>query len=123
MKFLTDQDVYQLTIEFIKGLGHEVVRVKDVGLSTASDEKILTYALSQKLILITRDNDYGALVFLKRKKHYGVIFLKIEPRYVDIVHRELKRILIEHSKEGLAGCFVVAEPGRHRIRMLLKRSS
>lgn len=122
MKFLTDQDVYQLTIEFIKGLGHEVVRVKDVGFSTASDEEILAYALSRKLILITRDNDYGALVFLTHKKYYGVIFLKIEPAYVDIVHEELNRLFKEGSEGKFIGCFIVVEPGRHRIRKLRQQN-
>lgn len=116
MRFLIDQDVYQLTIEFIRNLGHKVIPVKDVGLASASDETILTYALSHKLILVTRDNDYGALVFLKRKKHHGVIFLQIEPLYVNIVHEELKQVLKEHAKEKFVSCFVVVEPGRHRIR-------
>lgn len=116
MKFLIDQDVYKLTIEFIKDLGHEVIPVKAVGLSTATDETILTYALSRKLILVTRDNDYGQLVFLMHKKHHGVIFLKIEPRYVDIVHDELKRVLRKYSKEKFVNSFIVVEVGRHRIR-------
>jgi len=117
MRFLIDQDVYQLTIEFIKDLGHEVIPVKNVGLATDSDETILAYALNHKLILVTRDNDYGALVFLMHKKHYGVIFLKIEPRYVDIVHDELKRVLRKYSKEKFTNSFVVVEVARHRIRM------
>ena len=115
MKFLIDQDVYRLTIELIRDLGHEVTPVKDVGLSTAADETILDYALNHKLILVTRDSDYGALVSLMRKKHHGVIFLKIEPRYVDIVHDELKRVLRKYSKEKFIKSFIVVEPGRHRI--------
>lgn len=116
MKFLIDQDVYRLTIEFIKDLGHEVILVKEVALSTAADEVILTYALNHKLILVTRDNDYGALVSLMRKKHHGVVFLKIEPRYVDIVHDELKHVLRKYSREKFIKSFIVVEPGRHRIR-------
>lgn len=118
MRLLTDQDIYQTTVEFIKDLGHEVIRVKDVGLASSSDEKILAYALSQKLILVSRDNDYGALVFLKHEKHFGVIFLKIEPAYVNLVHKELRQVFKEHSEEELKFCFVVIEPRRHRIRKL-----
>jgi len=117
MKFLIDQDVYQLTIEFIKDLGHEIIPVNDVGLATSADETILTYALSRKLILVTRDNDYGQLVFLMHKKHHGVIFLKIEPLFVAIVHEELKLVLRKYSKEKFINSFIVVEPGRHRIRM------
>lgn len=123
MRFLTDQDVYQTTIDFIKNLGHEVIRAKDVGLASSSDEKILTFAFSQKLILVTRDNDYGALVFLKHKKHFGVIFLKIVPHYVNIVHKELKQVFKEHSEEEFKISFIVVEPGRHRIRKINSKTA
>jgi predicted nuclease of predicted toxin-antitoxin system len=118
MRFLIDQDVYQTTVEFIKSLGHKAIRVKDVGLASADDETIIAYALSNKLALVTRDNDYGALVFLKNKKHHGVVFLKIEPRYVDLVHKELNQVFKEHSEQELKISFIVVEPGRHRIRKL-----
>lgn len=36
MQFLIDQDVYAVTANFIKGLGHKVIRAKDVGLDRAS---------------------------------------------------------------------------------------
>jgi hypothetical protein len=35
---------------------------------------------------------------------------------VEAAHGELKRFLEEHEGEDLRGCFVVIEPGRHRIR-------
>lgn len=44
MRFLADQDMYQITIDFLIDLGHEVIRVKDVGLAQALDEEILQYA-------------------------------------------------------------------------------
>ena len=35
MKFLADQDVYATTIGFLSGLGHDVVRVAQLGLAQA----------------------------------------------------------------------------------------
>lgn len=34
MRLFIDQDVYKITIEFIKKQGHDVVCAKEVGLST-----------------------------------------------------------------------------------------
>jgi len=39
MKFLLNQDVYAATAQYLKHLGHDVVRVAQLGLSRAGDEE------------------------------------------------------------------------------------
>lgn len=116
MRFLSDQDVWQVTVNFLRALGYEVQRAADVGLERASDEQLLAYAHQQQRVLLTRDKGYGSLVFLRHREHSGVILLRIAPQTVEAVHREFERFLAEHKGEDLRGCFVVIEPGRHRIR-------
>jgi predicted nuclease of predicted toxin-antitoxin system len=65
MKLLLDQDVYAVTISFLKDLGHDVVPVARIGLSQAEDEEILRVAQQQERILVTRDRDFGNLVFVQ----------------------------------------------------------
>ena len=121
MRFLVDQDVYRLTIDKLKEWGHDVVTLKEFGSSRASDEDLLKIGKDQNRILITRDKDFGGLLFLKEKESKGVIFLRIGPKSLEEVHRELWRTLEEHSEEELNRCFCVIEPGRHRIRHLAIR--
>ena len=127
MKFFTDQDVYQITVDYLKSIGYDVLMASDVGLQRASDEELLHYAYKHERTLITRDKDYGALVFLNCQENCGVILLRVQPQTVDAVHKELARFLeealhevsaerSEHSEVVLRDCFVVIEPGRHRIR-------
>jgi predicted nuclease of predicted toxin-antitoxin system len=63
MRFLLDQDVYAVTARFLADAGHDVVLVAEIGLSQASDEEILRVAQEQSRVLVTRDRDYGNLVF------------------------------------------------------------
>ncbi len=116
MRFVADQDVWQVTISFLRALGHEVQRVADVGLAQASDEQVLGYAQGEGRILVTRDKGFGGLVFAGRRAHSGVILLRMSPEDVQLVHQELERCLGEHSAEELGRCFVVVEAGRHRLR-------
>ena len=74
MRFLLDQDVFALTARFLVDAGHDVVLVAQIGLSQASDEEILRTAHEQQRILVTRDRDYGNLVFV-RAIGTGVIYL------------------------------------------------
>ncbi|MGK7927768.1 MAG: DUF5615 family PIN-like protein [Spirulina sp.] len=117
MKFLLDQDVYTVTARFLVEAGHDVLLVGQIGLSQATDEEILKIAQELKRILVTRDRDYGNLVFV-RAMGTGVIYLRIFPTTVKTVHNELTRVLEIYSEEELARAFVVLDNNGHRFRNL-----
>jgi len=115
MKLLLDQDVYAITARFLASLGHDVVRVAQIGLSQADDSDLLKVAQEQGRIFVTRDRDFGGLVFV-RGLGAGVIYLRILPSTRDSVHDELERVLRIYPQAELMKAFVVIEPGRHRFR-------
>jgi len=117
MKLLLDQDVWAVTTRFLVGLGHDVVTAADIGQSQADDSDLLHLAKSEARILITRDRDFGELIFVKRLQ-VGVVYLRIEPQTRNSVHEELKRILETYAELELKAAFVVVEPGRHRFRKI-----
>jgi predicted nuclease of predicted toxin-antitoxin system len=117
MNFLADQDVYAVTIAFLSGLGHDLVRAGELGLAQAEDAKLLRVAHEQGRIFVTRDRDFGALVFVQGSGA-GVIDRRILPSTQIAVHAELERILKLYSELELRASFVVIEPGRHRCRKL-----
>ena len=85
MRFLLDQDVYGITAQFLGDLGHDVVQVAEIGLARAADEEILNIAQEQSRILVTRDRDYGNLVFVQALGA-GVLYLRILPSTQNAVH-------------------------------------
>jgi predicted nuclease of predicted toxin-antitoxin system len=74
VKFLLDQDVYGLTARLLHQLGHEVATPAELGLSRAADSELLARAAQESRLFVTRDKDFGALVFVERLGK-GVIFL------------------------------------------------
>jgi len=117
MKFLLDQDVYATTARFLEELGHEVVPVARVGLARAADDELLRVAQEEGRILVTRDRDFGALVFVKLLGS-GVLYLRVLPSTQNAVHGELARVLAIYSDKELSSAFVTIEPDGHRIRWL-----
>jgi predicted nuclease of predicted toxin-antitoxin system len=117
MKFLADQDVYAATIRFLNGLGHDVVSAAQIGMSQADDADLLRTAQAQGRILITRDRDFGGLVFVAGMSS-GVLYLRLLPSTMAAVHSELERVLNIYSEPELLKAFVVVEAGRHRFRKL-----
>jgi predicted nuclease of predicted toxin-antitoxin system len=76
MRFLLDQDVYAATARFLMKLGHDVIPVARIGLSRADDSELLGIAQEQNRIFVTRDRDFGGLVFVQGLGG-GVIYLRI----------------------------------------------
>src|SRR5436305_2269749 len=109
MRLLADQDVYGVTIRFLVGLGHDVVPVAQLGLAQAEDSELLRVAHQQGRIFVTRDRDFGALVFVQGKGP-GVIYLRVLPSTQASVHAELARILTLYTEQELPAAFIVIEP-------------
>ena len=115
VSLLLDQDVYTITASFLKEAGLDVVTVAQLGLSRASDKEILRTAQLQGRILVTRDRDYGNLVFVQSLGS-GVIYLRILPSTASTVHDELMRVIHKYSYQELSKAFVVVEVNGHRYR-------
>jgi len=115
MKLFLDQDVYKSTAHLLKRLGHDVLLAAQAGLSQARDEELLLTAQKNERILITRDRDYGNLVFVKGIET-GVIYLRMLPANINEAHHQLEKLLEIYSEEELSKSFVVVEPNGYRIR-------
>ena len=97
MKLLADNDVYKITVDFLRQHGHDVVNAKELGLNKASDKELLEKAKIMDRLFITRDKDFGMLVFLKKEK-----------------------ILEKYTEKDLETAFCVVEPYRYLIRRVDK---
>ena len=83
--------------------------------ASANDEAVLELALTDKRILLTEDKDFGRWVYADKRASAGVVLL----RYPASARRTMSAAvvrLVERYGQRLAGCFVVAQPSRVRIR-------
>lgn len=115
MKLLLDQDVYAATATFLRNSGHDVITASDIGRSRASDSELLGLAHEWERVFVTRDRDFGGLVFFGTFDA-GVLYLRISPSTLRAGHDELDKVLKTYSEEEMRSAFVVIEPGRHRFR-------
>lgn len=120
MRMLLDQDVYAVTARFLAQAGHDIVLAAELGLSRADDETVLQAAQDQRRLFVTRDRDFGHLVFVRRLG-VGVIYLRIQPSTMAYVHAELARVLERYSEEALHEAFVAVNGKGHRIRRIPRK--
>lgn len=114
MRLFADHDVYAVTIHFVRSLGHDVEAASDAGLAQAGDEEILEHCLDSARSLVTRDKDFGALVFHRGLPSVGVVLIRSGPGSLEGAHRQLAAALARSG--DLDRVFIVVEPSRFRIR-------
>jgi predicted nuclease of predicted toxin-antitoxin system len=115
MRLVADQDVYAATVRVLRDVGHDVASVAEPLPAQAADEDVLRCAHQHQRVLVTRDSDFGALVFL-RTMPAGVIYLRLGPPTLAIVHIQLLHVLATHTETELRTAFTVIEAGLYRLR-------
>ena len=76
MKFIVDAQLPPALAQCLTRLGHEAEHVVSVGLLGADDRSIHQYATEHNLVVITKDEDFTANLFLQ-KNNPAVIWLRV----------------------------------------------
>jgi predicted nuclease of predicted toxin-antitoxin system len=94
-RFFADECVYTETIEFVRGLGFEVLRAQDLGLREAPDPIILAKAQELNCVLLTNDHGFGDLRLYPPPDHEGIVVLKLADYHsTPKVHAVLRNLAV-----------------------------
>lgn len=113
MKFLIDVNASRAIGQWLAALGHDAILVRDRN-PQMRDEDILNWAVQEKRIIITTDNDFEQMIWQQGKSHCGIIRLENLPREKRKVL--LEDVLKEYSQELEEGAIVIATQTKFRIR-------
>ena len=89
MKFFIDECVYKVTADFLVQAGHDVKTVQQAGSSGFKNGQVLSQAISEQRIFLTRDMHFSNILLFPPQKSFGIIVLKIKPEIVTEVHHVL----------------------------------
>ena len=81
----------------------------------AEDSDVLKRARKEKRIIVTLDQDFGALIFRDSNKHVGVLFLRLEKETTENIFQTISRVLRQCGK-NLEKKFTVATESQVRMR-------
>lgn len=118
MRFLADMPISPLTVEFLKSMGHEAVRLNELGMRGAEDEEIIVYAHRHKFVILTMDLDFGGLLVQKGWAAPSVITFRLENPEVARINKILKENLPTLAEDLERGAIVIVEESRLRVRAL-----
>jgi predicted nuclease of predicted toxin-antitoxin system len=100
VRFLLDESADARIRSHLQSLGHDVVGIAREYPAGLSDRDVLAIAYRTSRIVITRDRDFGELVFVRKQPHAGVIYLRLgsSPPLATIAAR-LAQVFSEHAHE------------------------
>ncbi len=113
MKFLADESCDFAVVRVLCELGYDVTSVSEISPSI-DDVEVIKLAVKDGRILLTEDKDFGQLVHAYGHKTGGVVLLRYPATARKQLVEDVRRLVKAHGKK-LAGCFVIAQPGRIRF--------
>jgi predicted nuclease of predicted toxin-antitoxin system len=105
--------------EGLRSGAHDAVHVRDYGLQAVDDATIFAHAAAEDRVILSADTDFGAILAVRNeRKPSVVIFRRGTDRSPDHQVELLLGVLPSVSESLDAGCVVVIEETRVRLRML-----
>ncbi len=110
LRLLLDQMLDADVADRLVQLGHEVLRVAEVGLSREEDDQILERAVAEHRILVTLDEHFGDWTILPLSRHPGVLRIKAIPATTPRILEVLLPFLSKHSDADFEDHLVIVRP-------------
>ena len=115
---LLDQGLPRSSTTHLEKLGIAARHASDLGLSTASDEAILAYALRQKMMIVTLDADFHRQLALSGARGPSVIRVRMEGLKSREIASLLARVLEQCGSSLESGAMVTVTESNLRVRNL-----
>lgn len=116
MRLKLDENLGRSPQAALREAGHDVEHVHDEGLTGAKDERVWQQACAEGRMLVTLDLDFSDVRRFPSGSHPSIHLLRPRRRSRDAVLRVISRLLAESFLDSAAGCLVVADERRTRIR-------
>ncbi|MBX7152579.1 DUF5615 family PIN-like protein [bacterium] len=113
MKFIVDECTGPAVSTWLRSLNYDTYSIFDSSRGI-SDDEVLTIANRENRIIITNDKDFGEKIYRERKKHKGVIFLRLADERSENKIKVLQNVLDGHAGQ-LHDQFIVVTEKRIRF--------
>ncbi len=116
VRFVADEGVDGSMVKLLREAGFDVLYFGEVDQSS-TDEVVLNTANEGNRILITRDKDFGELVYNMKKVHAGIILIRMEALTSAMRSKNAFDFIVANLSQ-LQGHFIVLQPGTNRTKPL-----
>ena len=118
MKFLTDMNLPVNWVAYLAKAGFEAVYWSSLGPAVAPDTDIVVRAKSEGCAIMTRDLDFGVIMFMTRAKKPSVVQIRVDDVRPEMIGELVVNALRQTERDLKAGALLSIEAQRARLRLL-----
>lgn len=119
MRLLLDQNLSPTLVDRLSSAGHDVVHVRALGMSTATDAQIMDRAERDQRVVVSADTDFGELLAVSNQSRPSVVLLRRQGNRRALEVADLLILNLPAVQEDLKrGAIVVLDADRIRVRAL-----
>ena len=118
LEFLANMNISPLTLEQLRTLGWNIIRVSEVMEKGSKDIDILIYAQKYNKVVITQDLDFSTLLALSGYTKPSLINLRLENPRPDLVSAHIIDVVSVMEKELEEGVVVTVDETSARYKNL-----
>jgi predicted nuclease of predicted toxin-antitoxin system len=119
VRLLVDNALSPVLAGALRATGHDVVHVRDLGLTSAEDKAIFARAATEDRVIVSADTDFGTLLALRGERAPSVVLWRRAVPRRPLAQAVVLHDAITRTSDALeAGAIVVVEATRLRIRTL-----
>jgi len=116
VKLFLDENLSPQHASELRSKGFDACAAAEVGLSGATDEQILQFAIEGGRILVTLDADFANVIRFPPERTLGVVRLKVRPPTEQRVREAIQRAMSLLQNMDLTGCLAVVDQDKIRVR-------
>lgn len=115
MKIVADEGIEARLVLGLREAGFTVIYIAEL-MPSVSDRVVLEYASRDKSILLTRDKDFGDLVFKDGINHYGIVLVRLKDTMSTLQKVEIVSNAFQRYSTQFQHAFSVIDENLVRIR-------
>ena len=99
MKRFANENLFDPIFDHLRSIGHDVLSLREAGLSGISDDEVYQLACKEKQVIITMDKDFTRMFRFPPKSCGGIIVVKLYRRTIDETLSLFKKLLRRLKKK------------------------
>ena len=117
LKILVDEDMPRSTTRLLQSLGIDAIDLRDIGLKGSTDAEVFEYAQKHRMIITSRDREFGNILKYPLGTHYGIIWVNLPNTFIrHQILDAIERFFINVERARLKNNLTILEVRRYRIR-------
>lgn len=120
-RLLTDENIDPELVTHLRIKGFDVLDIKEAGLQSSTDDKIIRLGNQTSRVIVTEDRDFCRIIFTQNPEFTGVIYFR-PGSFFSAYHIDTIEALLATNPELTSPFFITAERQKSKVRIRIRNA-